>query len=56
MYTIEIDLAPKTELIEAMKQALEKASKVHPVDKNPLNYEPYVSKKNGNPKMDFPSY
>jgi hypothetical protein len=39
-----------------MRQALEKASQEHPVDKNPQNYEAYVSKKNGNPKMDFPSY
>ncbi|CAD8053284.1 unnamed protein product [Paramecium sonneborni] len=53
---VVIDLAPQTELLDAIQSVLQIASKDHPVDQNPRNYEAYIAKKNGQPKTDLPSY
>ncbi|CAD8061234.1 unnamed protein product [Paramecium sonneborni] len=56
IFDVVIDVAPHTELVDAINRVLQIASKDHPFDQNPRNYEAYIAKKNGKPKTDFPSY
>ncbi|CAK58521.1 unnamed protein product (macronuclear) [Paramecium tetraurelia] len=51
-----IYLNSKIKLIDAVYEVLQEVGKVHPLDNNPNNYAIYISKKNGLPKLDFPSY
>ncbi|CAD8197068.1 unnamed protein product [Paramecium octaurelia] len=51
-----VDLPCHLELQEAISRALKLVPKQNPVDQNPNNYDIYVAKKNGQPKMDYPSY
>ncbi|CAK60219.1 unnamed protein product (macronuclear) [Paramecium tetraurelia] len=53
---VHVDLQCHIELLEATSRALKLVPKPNPVDYNPNNYDIYVAKKNGHPKMDFPSY
>ncbi|CAD8202230.1 unnamed protein product [Paramecium pentaurelia] len=53
---VHVDLPCHIELQEATSRALKLIPKHNPVDQNPNNYDIYVAKKNGLPKMDIPSY
>ncbi|CAD8144465.1 unnamed protein product [Paramecium octaurelia] len=51
-----IYLNSKIKLIDAVNQVLQEVGKVHQLDNNANNYAIFISKKNGLPKLDFPSY
>ncbi|CAD8059384.1 unnamed protein product [Paramecium sonneborni] len=53
---ITLNLSSKIKLVNAISEVLQQLCKEHPLDQNANNYDIYISKKNGKPKTDFPSF
>ncbi|CAD8144344.1 unnamed protein product [Paramecium pentaurelia] len=53
---ITMNLYSTIKLINAVSEALKEIGNENQLDNNPNNYAIYISKKNGLPKTDFPSY
>lgn len=51
-----MNLYSTIKLIDAVSEALKEIGNENFLDNNPYNYAIYISKKNGLPKTDFPSY
>lgn len=53
---VEFEIFSTATIDEVLRTALAKLSLLKPIDLDPHHYEVYVAKKNGQAKLDYPSY